>query len=243
MSELLDRKEDALAYLKFWLNSTKLHAPAAPVILVGTRFDQVNTQSRLQLVNEALQSLMQDKFPQVVANQSSPKSTTTFFPIDNTNANGADEIRHQIESVAREAEYVNQKVALSWVKFIDMLLKDKKTKWMELGDVETIARECAITSPKEIEAMLSFFHEIGSVVHFTNTEALRGIVTLSPQWLVDSISKVIRDDKLHRFDPKKIEIYQLSTDVDLLFTKGLVTRDLLGEFPPRPPIITSLKQS
>lgn len=233
MHEILEHKEATLGYLKFWLNSTKLHAPAAPVVLVGTHMDKVNSPSQLKLVNDILHGLMKENFPQTLANESFELGCTEdkllYFPIDNTNGKGADDIRAKIESVAREAEYVNQHVPLSWVEFIDKLLQAKDVKWMKLAAVEKVAKGCGITSSKELDAMLGFFHEIGSIVHFTETEAMRSIVTLSPQWLMDGISKVIRDGQLHGFNRNEIATYQLETDVDLLFTKGLATRDLLGE--------------
>ena len=39
MQKLLDSVDESTEYLLFWLNSIKLHAPNAPVLLVGTFLD------------------------------------------------------------------------------------------------------------------------------------------------------------------------------------------------------------
>ncbi|GBG33995.1 Leucine-rich repeat serine/threonine-protein kinase 2 [Hondaea fermentalgiana] len=40
--DLLIKREKAVQYLSFWLNSIKLHAPTAPNILVGTHYDEAS---------------------------------------------------------------------------------------------------------------------------------------------------------------------------------------------------------
>jgi hypothetical protein len=74
---------------------------------------------------------------------------------------------------------------------LDLMLADQKHGWIKLKEVRSIAEKCGVTSTSEQDIMLAFFHEIGSIVHFTSTPSLASLVTVSPQWLVDSISMYI----------------------------------------------------
>ena len=81
---------------------------------------------------------------------------------------------------------------------------------------------------EEIDNMLLLFHELGVVLHFRSTEALHALVTTRPQWLIDSISKVIRDKAIHPYDPLPLEQAGLTSDAHMLLSMGLATRDLLS---------------
>jgi len=82
-------------------------------------------------------------------------------------------------------------------------------------------------SADELEQMLSFFHDLGVIVHLTSTENLKTVVTTEPQWLVDSLGKVIRDPALHPYDEVELEKLGLQHDVANLFDLGLASTDLL----------------
>lgn len=101
--------------------------------------------------------------------------------------------------------------------------------WITLEEARQIAlREDVDTeSSGELQAMLALFHELGVIIHFTATESLRSFVTTNPQWLIHSISKIIRDRKAHKFDTTMIESVGLTADANMLYTQGVASRDLL----------------
>lgn len=99
--------------------------------------------------------------------------------------------------------------------------------WVTLAEVKERGRSCGIQSVQELEDMLSLFHALGMIVHLTSTEALRSIVTVQPQWLVDAISKVIRDGTVHAFETSEIRKARLDKDVKRMFEQALVSQDLL----------------
>ena len=51
MAEVLEHASEVKEYLRFWLNSIRLHAPGAPIVLIGTRADQVTSQAERKQIN------------------------------------------------------------------------------------------------------------------------------------------------------------------------------------------------
>ena len=80
---------------------------------------------------------------------------------------------------------------------------------------------------EELDEMLSVFHKLGALLHFTKTEALREVVVLEPQWIVTSMSKVIRDKDVHPYNMNAIRNEGLEEDMHNLLDGGLASRDLL----------------
>ena len=77
-------------------------------------------------------------------------------------------------------------------------------------------------------AMLRLFHALGVVVYFHDVEGLKDKVILRPQWVLDCISYIIRDFKLHRFgrDRKAMALHS-GQDWDFLLHRGILTNGLL----------------
>ena len=64
-----DSIDSAMEYIQFWLQSIKLHAPSAPLFLVGTFMLDVNERKKLQEINETLLQLPTELFSQVLPNE------------------------------------------------------------------------------------------------------------------------------------------------------------------------------
>jgi len=215
-----------MEYLKFWLYTIKLHASDAPILIVGTFLDKIGRSGQLWQINNDMAHLV-SRFLQVVPNE---KDRLYFFPLDNKSGGGDEirRIRQVVENVARHQPYVNCDVSIRWVRCLDVMLeKGKVQNWLSLDDGKDIAKGLGITSANEIDKMLSFFNNLGVIVHLTGTENLKSIITTQPQWLVDSFAKVIRDRKLHPYDETELEVLGLLDDVASLFECGLASRDLL----------------
>ena len=52
---------------------------------------------------------------------------------------------------------------------------------------------------KRADFLLDYFHRMGIAVFFKDTTGMQNDVILSPQWIIDNLSYIIRDFKLHRF--------------------------------------------
>ena len=54
MRELLSKEDDAVEYLQFWLKSIALHAPNAPIVLIGTHRDKVADMMKWKHIDTVL---------------------------------------------------------------------------------------------------------------------------------------------------------------------------------------------
>ena len=228
MTSLLDKDSvagaKAVQSLKFWLNSVKMHAPTAPVMLAGTFLDRCASNMDVERVNLVLEDIVA-LFPQVVGDET---SRFCYFPVNNATGTGVTELRAEIERLTRSLDFVNAPVSVRWIRCLESLRSPNKA-WLTLKQVRNSAAVCGLKDEREVHEMLQLFHELGVVLHFTSSEVLRGLVTTDPQWLVDAISKVIRDDQIHsgRFDLEEIAMVGLKNDLRDLFVHGLASRDLL----------------
>ncbi|GBG34849.1 F-box/WD repeat-containing protein 7 [Hondaea fermentalgiana] len=224
MQELLGEREKALKNLTFWLNSVKLHAPEAPVLLVGTHFDQAG--DKLEAVeNILLEDLTALHNVKLVKNHSSKLS---FFPVDNmsTAEDRAADLRQAVEETASELESVSQKISLRWLKVIeDLMLLD--CDYVSFATVQELATQ--YHAGDQTDELLKFFHDLGMVVHLRATAILHEKVVMKPQWLLDKLARVIADD-MHVQDiyyDKELSKLELVDDFNVLRNKSIGTRILL----------------
>mmetsp|Transcript_6848 Transcript_6848/g.7872 ORF Transcript_6848/g.7872 Transcript_6848/m.7872 type:complete len:815 (+) Transcript_6848:286-2730(+) len=234
-SDMLSKSDEAVKYLMFWLESVKVHAPTAPVIIAGTHAETLS-ETEIAEVDAAIGSLI-STFQQVVVPSkikiSGTPKTAFFFPVSNLTGTGVQDLRESINTTVSTQPYVNRPVSLKWLKCLDELLnlsnKDM-LEWVSLKTVIELARESNIKSMEEIELMLNLFHRLGKLIHFTATENLKSIVVLKPQWMVDKIAAVIRDKDLHSHDESRIQMYKnkgVYEDYKRLYESGVASRILL----------------
>jgi len=226
MRKMLQCEETTIRYLKFWMNSVNLHASEAPVILVGTFYEEVEAQVKLERIEKLVTGKLEIgvKFKQVIRNLD---NDLMFFPIDNRTGKGIDSLRSNIELVTRGQDFMHRLVSSRWMCCLDKMLQLQHRSWIYLRDVKGIANGLSISNSEEINSMLALFHELGVIFHLTTTEILRDVVTLKPQWLIDSLSRVIRDGRIHAFEMDTLEKVGLRGDVDQLFDCALASQDLL----------------
>lgn len=158
------------------------------------------------------------------------KSDTTgmsFFPLDNRSSKGITDIRHMIEVASRKQDFLYNKVSIRWLRCLDLLLEQQRTSWISMVEVRKLSAEAEVTTELEIESMLRYFNEVGVVLYFDSTVALRQLIIVNPQWLIDKLGQVIRDDSIHHFDMKSLTEVGLAEDVEQLFKNALASRDLL----------------
>ena len=212
-------------YLEFWLGSIALHAPQAPVVLVGTHADAVTTEKEYTAINEVLKGVLDEKKIDQV--EPEPDFGLFFRPISNLSRNGVNSLRKGLDSTIRKQDYVHKEVPLKWMRTLDHML-ERKGSYLDLSEVTKIYGSFQAESPSsaEVDSMLLLFNELGVVVYITATTHLREIVIVRPQWLLDALSKVIRDE-MHRFDKAKVEEAQIHDEIAKLFDSAVASRDLL----------------
>ena len=217
-------------YLRFWLNTINLHAADAPVIIVGTHSQGIEREKREE-ISASIETIT-DRMHNIMRNP----DNLVYFPIENSTSNGIVTLRNTVTSAFRDQEFVNRKIPYSWVKSLDAM-KKKQRHYLRYKSAEKIMISNGVPK-QDIEAALSFLHELGLIYHFSKTASLKDKIVMDPDWLVDEVCKVVRDKRLHRPDfekrnkldldrAKKVDLEQ---DVNDLFNEALATTDLLKYF-------------
>eukprot|EP00924_Labyrinthula_sp_SR-Ha-C_P010871 snap_masked-scaffold_47-processed-gene-0.20-mRNA-1 protein AED:0.34 eAED:0.40 QI:0/-1/0/1/-1/1/1/0/1171 len=249
LSEVLLKPKVCEAYMKFWFSSVSMHASSAPIVLVGTHFDAFDHDKKiLDVLNEYFTEEkyfdFRRKYPTVMS-----YSNLFFYPVDNQQGIGIDELRNDIERITRNQEFVTQEISLKWIFCLEtmMALRMKKPSkhaanggsggdnaalmpdWLNLDTVIQVARKVNLHQTEEIDDMLELFHELGVLVRLTGTLELSQLVVLNPQWLIDGLCCIIRDKELHFSDQLKGELNKagLTEEFHMLYDKAIATKDLL----------------
>ena len=148
METFLESPAKAFSFLDFWLNTIFIQANGAPIFLIGTRGDQVKgpkLHSKIsKLFEERYSSLLND---QLVKNE----DKLFFFPVDNTSSEKKDLERFKrltalteekisndkLPPLLTEGEplpYIEDRVPIPWLNFIDELRKISSEKKEEEED-------------------------------------------------------------------------------------------------------------
>jgi hypothetical protein len=200
-------RASALAQLRTQLDSFRVHASSSPLLLVGTRKDEAvkagggDEAHVLRELSKGLRSdLTNARLKNLVEN-----GELCFFPVENSRGYRGDETIRQlvaaINAAAMKLESMNQRVPLGWLAVYDELRK-QETQWLSLANLTAIAMQQGLphmpesmSIEREVEVMLRFLHSIGAVCWFDVPEqpALRDLVILEPQWIVDAVCMVIRN--------------------------------------------------
>ncbi|GBG24034.1 Leucine-rich repeat serine/threonine-protein kinase 2 [Hondaea fermentalgiana] len=187
-------QEDSLETLRFWIDSIRLHAPDASIILVGTHLDQVAGSEEHEEIEDTLETKVLDRRGVESLEIRNYKAHLCFFPIDNTHRDFKDNcilsLRESLLKAAADKDFVQKKVPLRWSYCLEKLLLQDKD-YLSLNAVEELAITNCHVSKEDVSKMLEYMHELGVLVHLTTGQhdVLRQIVVIRPQWLLENLSR------------------------------------------------------
>eukprot|EP00924_Labyrinthula_sp_SR-Ha-C_P005960 snap_masked-scaffold_14-processed-gene-10.39-mRNA-1 protein AED:0.16 eAED:0.54 QI:0/-1/0/1/-1/1/1/0/971 len=201
-------RKTEIEYLKFWLNSKKLHAPKAPLLLVGTHCSGFKAED-VELVNEVIEEEVLKEFDfnetRFEDNQGmiSEGLSASFFPIDNASNLGVDLLRKAVEDVVLGEEYINEEVKISYLRALDLLTGLGKN-YIEISAAKNLLEKNGLVGD-EFEKAMVFLNERGLITYFHQLDTLTNYVVIQPQWLINGITDIIYDKEHHqkpKFDSK-----------------------------------------
>ena len=178
-----------------------------PVILVGTHADLVDP-SKIESRNEQIKSAMEELYDHVA----------NFLPVDNSKAGekkGQEKIailRTELLKLAEEMPHtlplLKNRIPLQWHRVEKEL---SKTTWQEKNYItkktfqqEIVSKFCNFREKDDIDELIRFLVDRGSIVYHEPTNDQDGLVFLDPQWLINMITKIINvnplDEEAEAFD-------------------------------------------
>ena len=201
---IAQRKQRAQDYLVFWLKSILMHARGAPILLVGTRKDQVPT-AEFARIHEILEKLLSTlEKARAGLNIKRYRPDCLFFPVNNTKSGDRERdpaiasLDQQIVKSAQGEEYVREKVPAVWMECIDATKSAYAGKdYVQKAKLQRFAQGMGVT---DFEPMLLYLHQLGLLLNFKDVEEARDWVILNPRWLIKLIGTVVRD---HNITPLK----------------------------------------
>ena len=150
------------------LQSIQVYATGAPVILVGTRKDEVSggVAALADLSEKLLDALQRRCGPAVAGLERDPDSGLCFFAIENSKGFKGDATIRQlvqaIERTARKQPSMKLTLPAAWLRVLDAL-KKRKERCVLLEEVRSVAQRHGLPSAdvpleEELAVMLTFFH-------------------------------------------------------------------------------------
>ena len=225
----------ALDLLKFWLRSIKLHAKKAPIFLVGTRKDEIESLSSHKEISNLLNKRLKlhDDYGQICPYKLDD-DYLYFFPIDNKKGSDHDsviaQLKEEIITKVMNEKYVKNKVPITWIKTFDRFRNKERDKnpYLKIEEAVRIATEAGVREDR-ITKMLKFFHQLGVFCYFDSNPGLKDILILDPQWIVDNLTKIICDFDIHKHE--RLQDWKVRNkfedDIKLLRSKGVLSTKFL----------------
>ncbi|XP_078605300.1 uncharacterized protein LOC144878523 [Branchiostoma floridae x Branchiostoma japonicum] len=137
-----------------------------------------------------------------------------------------DGIKQLIENIVTSCQdyklFPRRILPKSWFE-LELAIKSKKQdgnlRYLSMDHVQKIAKEKANLTPARLTRALKYLHEIGEIVHFSDSPQLSNFVFHKPQWLMDVFKLVYKP--VERFDERFASI----SDADL--------KDMVKDFSSR----------
>ena len=178
MKWMKDNETKCVEELKFWLSSIYVYTydndkkVMPPIIIIGTFKDEVPGIADHEAISQVLDNAFEAsafwsfvKRNNHVTGARGGKASLSFFPVNNKLSNQDENIMHikvMIQEFADKADFVRQKVPLTWLKLLDKLNETKRS-YMSLAEVEAIGQECNVVSTGEVEIFLRFMSKTASL--------------------------------------------------------------------------------
>jgi len=160
--------------VEYWLDTIKNISIDTPIIVVGTHADQFRgSKDHLKMKLQKMKGGSRIK---------------KIFFINCKKADCVKEILPEIENMARQ-HLILKKLVAKYYLVIAKLLMNLSNKMMILNWKEY--SQLAQRSQHSLILMTSFFHDVGVLFWFKESDKLSDLVILSPQWLSKVMSSIV----------------------------------------------------
>eukprot|EP00924_Labyrinthula_sp_SR-Ha-C_P010367 snap_masked-scaffold_23-processed-gene-4.14-mRNA-1 protein AED:1.00 eAED:1.00 QI:0/0/0/0/1/1/3/0/964 len=237
--------EQKLKNVMDWFNSILLYAPNAPVVLVGTHYDQ--------FLKKELENPERPKFtPYKVLQRAEKyvnkyihlfKSTLgfvkngdfTIYNVDNSKGGKTTEVLNIKRAILKlatgasevERRKITEKITVGAIFFMDFM----KSEYTHIS-MQEFKKEAEVSgfTDEETRGMLKTYVKLGLALHFKGTtlEEKEDIISLQPAWLVKALGSFIHDKELHHLG--KNITPDLARQKKLYFESGRLTGELFEHF-------------
>ena len=161
--------------LFYWLDMIQARAPQSPILIVAT-----NTKERSGELPFA------DIQAQYKGKQIRQVSIDSAFDL------GIDEMKQAICEMAGDLPSIDEEWPAPWRHAIEAVSEDPR-RMMSRSEFEQFLERCGVAT-SAVSVVTRTLHELGNILSFPDSPALKNTVVINPQWVSEHISKVL-DDK------------------------------------------------
>ncbi|MFN8496069.1 MAG: COR domain-containing protein [Caldilineaceae bacterium] len=160
--------------LDHWLRNIQVLAPDVPVLLVATHIDERPGDFNFARFKAA--------YPQLVGS----------IGVSNKTGVGLEELRQLIATEAAKLDLMEQQWPQTWVQVETALQQDERYH-INSHEYAAICAQNGVTRLGEQATLGSYLHDLGKILYFQDDDALSDFVVLKPNWLTQTMARVLDD--------------------------------------------------
>ncbi|HQU86377.1 MAG TPA: COR domain-containing protein, partial [Pyrinomonadaceae bacterium] len=177
-----DRKE--LGNFNYWFEIIATLGSGCPVLVV---LNEINSK-----VKNFDISVYKREFGEKIADIEE-KSVNFANNDDGRFANLANEIKTKLKNLP----HIGQALPKTWVK-VRKELSEIDKPLISIDDYEEICVECGVEKPEYRRQILEYLHDLGIALNYKHDDNLRNKLILKPNWVIDALYAVLKDDGIIR---------------------------------------------
>ncbi len=163
-----------LGKLDYWLDTIRVLAPGAPILLVATHIDERAPDLNIPQYRA--------NYPQIV----------DVLQVSNKTGTGINELKQAIVKHAAQLPLMGQPCPISWIE-IERKLVASSEHHISAASYTDLCAAKGICTLLEQSTLGSYLHDLGKILYFHDDPILRDVVILKPNWITKAISKVLED--------------------------------------------------
>ncbi|KAK3596224.1 hypothetical protein CHS0354_033059 [Potamilus streckersoni] len=189
--ELLQREDTKTKCVECGATVQRTTGNRPCVILVGTHSDKIHKRKKAYF--NAIRNVLKNS-PLLL------NIADDDFAISNLGSDPSiNALKSKIFEVAQNQVYWGQGIPARWIP-LSRALMEKRDSGIQVMDYEQVKNlngslQVSIKKPEELNLFLVFEHDMVNIVFF-NTEKLKKIVVLDPQWLIHGVRTWITSDQV-----------------------------------------------
>ena len=160
----------------YWLDMITANAPNAPIVLVATHLDQ-----RRELIPL---DYLQEKYSQIVA----------FFEVSNRSKQGIEALYSKVRELAADLPLMGKPWPEKWGEATNAI-RESGEKFISRKSLMEVFSGYSLDK-EESEVLARYLHDLGEILQYPESDVLKELVILKPQWISEYISKVLTSDSL-----------------------------------------------
>ncbi len=106
-------------------------------------------------------------------------------------------LSNEIKTKLRNLPHIGQPLPATWVK-IRQELSEIKDAIISIDDYHKICEKCGVEKPEYRRQILEYLHDLGIALNYRQDDNLRNKLILKPNWVIDALYAVLKDEKIIR---------------------------------------------